>query len=393
MRQILHVDMDAFYASVEQRDDPALRGKPVIVGARSRRGVVTAASYEARPFGVRSAMSVVEAMRRCPQAIVVLPRHAHYVEVSKSVFAIFHRYTPLVEGLSLDEAFLDVTGSRKLFGSGEDIARQIKRAIYTEMNLVASSGVAPSKFIAKIASDLEKPDGLVVVREGDERAFLAPLSIERMWGVGPKAAGKLHAAGFDRIGDLADASPDRLEALLGSWGRTVYRLARGEDAREVVAAHRAKSIGAEETFARDLRLAGELETHLLSQSSRVAARLFEKGLYAWVVTVKLKYRDHRIKTRQQRLEEPAADTDTIYRTARSLLGEFPSIDEGVRLTGVAASDFGPDASQRVLFEDPSKEKYRRIEAVTAELRTRFGAQGIRRGRLLDRRDRLHGEDS
>ncbi|MBZ0119605.1 MAG: DNA polymerase IV, partial [Sandaracinaceae bacterium] len=190
-RQILHVDMDAFYASVEQRDEPSLRGKPVIVGGPSRRGVVCAASYEVRPFGVRSAMPMGEAMRRCPHAIVVAPRMERYADVSAQVFAIFRRFTPLVEGLSLDEAFLDVTASRSLFGDGVEVARQIRAAIRSELELTASAGVAPSKFVAKIASDENKPDGLTVVRDGEVESFLAALAIERMWGVGPKAAERL----------------------------------------------------------------------------------------------------------------------------------------------------------------------------------------------------------
>src|SRR5580698_11007059 len=232
-RTILHVDMDAFYASVEQRDDPALRGKPVIVGGRSRRGVVLAASYEVRPSGVRSAMPMAEALRRAPDAIVVPPRRDAYAEASEQAFAIFRRYTPLVEPLSLDEAFLDVTGSRAIFGDGEAIASAIKRDVRQELRLTASAGVAPCKFAAKIASDLRKPDGLVVVPSGEVAAFLAPLPVERMWGIGPKTAPKMHAMGYRTIGDLARADESALERLLGSWGTEVGRLARGEDARDV----------------------------------------------------------------------------------------------------------------------------------------------------------------
>src|SRR5271169_828831 len=206
--------MDAFYASVEQRDDPALRGKPVIVGGRSRRGVVLAASYEVRPFGVRSAMPMAEALRRAPHAVVVPPRREAYAQASESAFAVFHRYTPLVEPLSLDEAFLDVTASQSLFGDGEQIAAAIRRDIRQELQLVASAGVAPSKFVAKVASDLGKPDGLLVVRAGEEAAFLAPLPIERMWGVGPKTAPKMHALGYRTLGDLTRASTEQLESVL-----------------------------------------------------------------------------------------------------------------------------------------------------------------------------------
>src|SRR6185437_6837526 len=230
-RTILHVDIDAFYASVEQRDDPALRGRPVLVGGRSRRGVVLAASYEARPSGARSAMPMAEALRRCPEAIVVPPRHDRYADVSADVFAIFRRYTPLVEGLSVDEAFLDVTASGALFGDGEAIARRIKREIRDEVGLTASAGVAPCKFAAKIASDLDKPDGLVIVPD-DVAAFLAPLPVERMWGVGPKTAPRLRDAGYATIGDLAAAEPSALATILGEAGAAhVGPLARGVDAR------------------------------------------------------------------------------------------------------------------------------------------------------------------
>ncbi|MAQ14012.1 MAG: DNA polymerase IV [Sandaracinus sp.] len=381
-RQILHVDMDAFYASVEQRDDPALRGKPVIVGGRSRRGVVAAASYEVRRFGVRSAMSMVEALARCPDAIVVSPRMRHYADVSAGVFAVFHRFTPLVEGLSFDEAFLDVTGSRRLFGDGVAIARQIKAAIRDELDLTASAGVAPSKFVAKVASDLDKPDGLVVVAPEGVEEFLAPLPVERMWGVGKKAALQLHGHGFHTLGDLARTDPGHLEALLGSWGRSIHALARGDDSRPVIPDRDAKSIGAEETFEGDLHTVEELERPLLHQAGRVAARLSQNGLRAGCITVKLKYRDHTSKTRQLKLPEPVADTDSIYDAARSLLPRFPSIARGIRLTGVSASDLHEGPAAPTLFPDERRAKRERIEALTGELRERFGAAGVKRGRLV-----------
>ena len=257
--------MDAFFASVEQRDDPSLKGLPVLVGGHSRRGVVAAASYEARVYGVRSAMSMVEALKRCPQARVVTPSRGRYSEVSRQVFEIFRRYTPIVQGLSLDEAFLDVTGSRALFGDGVQIATQVRAAIKGELELTASAGVATSKFVAKVASDLDKPDGLTVVPAGKEAEFLAPLPIKRMWGVGKKAQTRLGAAGFVTIGDLAGADVDVLAHLLGSWGRSVHKLARGIDTRDVVVGRAAKSISAEQTFERDYRTADELKSPILSQ--------------------------------------------------------------------------------------------------------------------------------
>ncbi len=383
MRQILHVDMDAFYASVEQHDDPSIRGKPVIVGGPSRRGVVTAASYEARPFGVRSVMSMGEALRRCPHAIVVPNRHERYAEVSHAVFAIFRRFTPLVEGLSLDEAFLDVTASQSLFGDGEAIARRIKDAIFDETGLRASAGVAPSKFVAKIASDLRKPDALVVVREEEVRSFLDVLPIERMWGIGQKSAPQVRAAGFTTLGDLARATDDRLTRVFGSWGPEVGRLARGEDPREVDPDREAKSIGAEETFEHDLRDRVALERALLSQAVRVAERLFSNGLAAKGVTVKLKYADFTLKTRALRLKEPAFDTDTIYAAARELLTRF-ELGRGVRLTGISMSHLVPIDETRLLFPDARVEKSKKLEAVAAALKDRFGESGIKRAVLLDK---------
>src|SRR6185369_11444289 len=220
----IHVDMDAFFASVEQRDNPAIRGKPVVVGGAARRGVVSAASYEARVFGVRSAMPMAEAMRRCPHAVVVPPSRGKYEEASERVFEVFHQYTPLVEGLSIDEAFLDVTESRSLFGDGETIARAIREDVKQTTGLTASAGVASCKFVAKIASDMNKPDGLTVVG-ADVAAFLAPLPVERMWGIGPKTAPTLRRLGYRTLGDLAKADPAILERTLGSWGPEVRDLA------------------------------------------------------------------------------------------------------------------------------------------------------------------------
>ena len=392
-RAILHVDMDAFYASVEQRDDPRLRGKPVIVGGPSRRGVVAAASYEVRRFGVRSAMSMVEALQRCPDAIVVPVRMARYQAVSAEVFEVFRRYTPLVEGLSLDEAFLDVTGSRRLFGDEVQIARRIKAEIREATGLTASAGVAPSKFVAKVASDLDKPDGLVVVaREGLE-VFLAPLPIERMWGVGPKAAAKLRALGFSTFGDLASTPVGDLETVLGSWGRSVHALARGEDERPVVPEREAKSLGAEETFERDRRSAAELEPFLLGQAQRVAARLTRAGLRGRCVTVKVKYVGHRLKTRQTRLPEPVSDTDSIYEAARGLLARFPELGRGVRLTGVSVSELSEGPVAPTLFPDERRERREKVEAVTQALGERFGKGTVKRGRLLGRRGRGDDEAS
>jgi DNA polymerase IV len=390
-KTILHVDMDAFYASVEQRDDPSLRGKPVIVGGRSRRGVVLAASYEVRPFGVHSAMPMAEALRRAPQAIVVAPHRDRYAAASEEAFAIFRRYTPLVEPLSLDEAFLDVTGSQSLFGDGEVIAGAIRRAVRAELELTASAGVAPCKFAAKVASDFGKPDGLVVVGEGDVAAFLAPLPIERMWGVGPKTAPRMRALGYQTIGDLAVAETAALERLLGRWGIEVGRLARGEDARDVVPDGQAKSIGAEETYEEDLVGSDAIASTLLDHAGRVARRLIRAHLSAHTVTVKIKYADFTLRTRRATLAEPVQDTDAIHRAAVELLALVPLEGRRVRLTGVSVSGIAEGLPAPTLFPDERAAKRRRVEEVAARIADRFGDDAaVTRATLLGKPTRGSG---
>lgn len=391
-RTIVHVDMDAFFASVEQLDDASLRGKPVIVGGRSGRGVVCAASYEARPFGVRSAMPMVEAVRRCPQGVVVPPRHHRYAEVSARVFDVFRRYTPLVEGLSLDEAFLDVTGSRALHGTGEEIAAKIKADIRRELGLTASAGVAPSKFVAKIASDVRKPDGLCVVREDEVRAFLDPMPIERMWGMGARTSAVAHAHGFHTLADLARADDVALGHVFGSSGPFMASLARGEDDREVEPDREAKSIGAEDTFEEDLRNRESIERALLSQAMRVAGRLVDERLAARVVTVKIKHADFTVVTRRTTLAEPTYDTDTLHRTARRLLERVDLARPRVRLTGISVSELTPLEDARTLFPDPVEEKSRSVERLRASLRDRFGEGALTRASLLERRERKLRDD-
>jgi DNA polymerase IV len=381
-RSILHVDMDAFYASVEQRDAPELRGKPVLVGGSARRGVVLAASYEARPFGARSAMPMAQALRLCPHALVVPPRHALYASVSAQVFAIFERYTPLVEGLSLDEAFVDVSASRALFGSAEQIARRIKQDVRRELELTASIGLAPCKFAAKIASDLGKPDGLLIVPD-DVAAFLAPLPLERMWGVGPKAAVRLRDDGLRTIGDLAGCGEERLHALLGSWGAEVQLLARGIDPRDVVPDRDARSIGSEQTFERDLRRVADLERQLLKHAQEVARRLTRQQLYARVVRIKVKYADFELRTRQRQLREPVMDTDSIYAAARELLRDLPPSRKGIRLLGIAVAELSDGPDQGTLFPDAQDERRRRLQQVAVQLGERFGSAGLTRAVLLD----------
>jgi DNA polymerase-4 len=377
--------MDAFYASVEQRDDPGLRGRPLIVGGRSRRGVVLAASYEVRPFGVRSAMPMAEALRLAPKAIVVPPRMDRYEEVSGEVFAIFRRFSPLVEPLSLDEAFVDVTASRALFGDGEAIARAIKHAIREELGLTASAGVAPSKFAAKVASDLRKPDGLVVVPPGGVAEFLAPLPVERMWGVGPKTAPRMRALGYTTLGDLARAGESALERELGAWGTRIACLARGEDDRDVDPDAAARSIGAEQTYEEDLVGAEAIARTLLEHASRVARRLVREGLSARTVTVKVKYSDFSICTRRTTLREPVQDTDAIHGAAVELLARVPMEARRVRLTGVSVGGLSRGEPAPTLFPDPRSDKRRALERVAVTIAERFGDErAITRAALVER---------
>ncbi len=382
-RTILHIDMDAFFASVEQRDDPRLVGKPVLVGGSSHRGVVAAASYEARKFGARSAMPMAEALRRCPHAIVVFPRRARYEEVSAAVFDVFRSYTPLVEGLSLDEAFLDVTASRSLFGDGASVARKIKADIRAAVGLTASAGVAPCKFAAKIASDLDKPDGLTIVGP-DVAAFLAPLSVDRMWGIGPKTAPTLRRLGYRTIGDLARAPVESLTRVLGSRGADVRALANGDDPRDVEPHREAQSIGAECTYDEDLTTKEAIARTLLAHASKVAERLTESGLSANAVVVKLKYADFTLLTRRTTLDEAASDTTTLHEASLELLDRFPLDGARVRLTGVAALDLTEGtARQPTLFRDRDAEKRRHVESLILSAKDRFGGRAITFATLLE----------
>ncbi len=381
--------MDAFYAAVEQRDDPTLRGRPVIVGGPSARSVVCTASYEARPFGVRSAMPMIHARERCPQAVVVPPRMSHYAGVSRQVFEVFARFTPVCEPLSLDEAFLDVSQSQALFGDGPTIASAIRRDIQRELSLTASAGVATSKFVAKIASDLQKPDGLTVVEPGTEAAFLAPLPVERMWGVGSQAAERLRRAGKRLIGDLASSSPEAVARLLGSsWGGQIVELARGIDPRPVIPDREAVSIGAELTFEEDLTERVELDREILAQSVRVATRLVAAGLSARVVVLKVKLGDHTLFTRRRTLDQPVSDTLSIHQAACALLDRFDLAGRGVRLTGVAVSGLSQDGTgQGSLFVDEPMQKRRALERTLLDVRTRFGQASLTPASLAARAGR------
>ncbi len=355
-RTILHLDLDAFYASVEQLDDPSLRGRPVIVGGPSNRGVVCAASYEARRFGVRSAMPTSQARRLCPEGVFLHPRFGRYGELSDRVFGVYRRYTPLVEPLSLDEAFLDVTASRALHGDGPSIAARIKREVRSETGLAVSAGVAEVKLAAKIATDLGKPDGLVVVPAGGVAAFLAPLPVGRLWGVGGVTEAALRRIGVATIGDLARLPESAVGAALGAdRARGLRALARGEDDREVVPDEAARSVGGEETFEQDLVGEAALARALLLQAGRVGRRLRSAGLRGRIVTLKVKYADFTQVTRRVTLPAATDDDRLIYRTARDLLARIEA-GRPVRLAGVTVSGFGeegePEAGQLDLFGAP-----------------------------------------
>jgi DNA polymerase-4 len=391
-RTILHLDLDAFYASVEQLDDPALRGRPVIVGGPSRRGVVCAASYEARRSGVRSAMPTARARRLCPDGVFLPPRFERYGELSDRVFGIYRRYTPLVEPLSLDEAFLDVTASRALHGPGRDIARVVKAAVRAECGLAVSAGVAEVKLAAKIATDLGKPDGLVEVPEGGVAAFLAPLPAARLWGVGRVTEEALRRIGVATIGDLARTPDVALAAAVGAnHARDLKALARGEDPREVVPDEAARSIGAEDTFGEDLDGAPALERELLSQAARVGRRLRAAGVAGRVVTLKVKYADFSLVTRRTTLDRPTDDGHAIAAAARGLLARV-DLRRSVRLTGISVSAFGgeEDRGQLGLFgaappaaDGPEDGRRRALNAALDRLADRFGERAVVPADLAD----------
>jgi DNA polymerase IV len=383
-RTILHVDMDAFYASVEERDRPELKGKPLIVGGTSGRGVVAAASYAVRRFGVHSAMPIREALRLCPEAICVRPRMARYKEVSAGVFEIFHYFTPLVEGLSLDEAFLDVTASQRLLGDGEVIAIEVRRRVLASTGLTASVGIGPNKLLAKIASDLNKPDGLCRIGPDNLHAILDRLPVQKLFGVGQKSLPAVHAAGIRTLGDLRRADDATLWQAFGKHGNTMRDRASGIDDRPVEAEREEKSISAEETFAIDIRDSGELERQLVNLADRAAGRLRAHGLAAGRVTVKIRRADFTTYTRQRAMEPPTQDTAVVSRTAQALLAEWLGIqpDAAVRLLGVGVGDLQV-LRQADLFSQVSP-KNSRLDATIDGIRERFGAALVTRASLLPR---------
>jgi DNA polymerase IV len=384
MRAILHIDMDAFYASVEEQDRPELKGKPLIVGGTRGRGVVAAANYAVRRFGVRSAMPMGEALRRCPEAICVQPRMARYKEVSEQVFAIFHEFTPLVEGLSLDEAFLDVTSSQQLLGSAESIGGEIRRRIRTQTGLTASVGIAPNKLLAKIASDLNKPDGMCRIGADNVHDILDGLPIDKLFGVGPKTLPAVHAAGIRSFGDLRKAGDEVLWRAFGKHGKSMLSRASGLDDRPVVPNREEKSISAEETYATDIRGAAQLTVQLLRLADRAASRLRAQDLAAGTVSVKIRRGDFATFTRQRALAPPTQDTGVVSAIARALLEQWLAAqpNAAVRLLGVGFSDLQM-LPQRDLFSGDSTPGSRLDTAIDG-IRDRFGSDMLTRASLLAR---------
>ena len=385
VRHIIHLDMDAFYPAVEVLDNPALEGKPVIVGGIGDRGVVSSASYEARPFGVHSAQPMVTARRLCPQGIFLPVRMNRYREVSGQVFQIFHLFTPLVEPLSIDEAFLDVTSSTRLFGQPEVIAQKIKALVVVKTGLTVSAGVAPSKFVAKIASDMDKPDGLTVVSLQDVRAFLDPLPIEKMWGVGKVTREALDRLGVRTFRDLSRMPVRHLERRFGKQGFVMHQLSMGVDERPVVPDREIKSVGHEETFARDIMEVEDARREILALSNKVARRMRRKGMRGRTVTLKVKYGDFVQVTRSATLPHATDDGPEIFSNASRLLLSTEAGKRPVRLLGVSLSQLElPGGNQQLgLFpEDGAPQKRKSLNAALDSLLEKHGEKSVRPGSLI-----------
>jgi DNA polymerase-4 len=388
---ILHVDLDAFYASVEQLDDPSLRGKPVIVGGIGRRGVVCAASYEARKFGVHSAMPIGRARTLCPQGVFLPTRFDRYGEKSHEVMNVLHALTPAVEQLSVDEAFVDAGGIWRRHGSGRDVALLARTQIREQTGLTASVGVATTKFLAKLASDLSKPDGLLVVEPGREIEFLAPLPVSHLWGVGPATKSKLERMGIHTIGDVAAIPEETLTGALGdAAGAHLAALARNDDPRSVIPEHAAKSIGAEETFGHDLYVRADCDRELIRLGERVAIRLRRAKLAGRTIQLKIRFGNFETRTRARTLPTQTDLSAVIVATARELLDQF-DVGRGVRLLGVSISQFEASRRQRVLdLDDDSAleqewlERQNALERAADAVRDRFGDSAVRPATLLKR---------
>ena len=386
---IIHLDMDAFYPAVEVLDNPALKGKPVIVGGSNERGVVSSASYEARKFGVHSALPMAKAIRLCPKGIFLPVRMSRYQEVSKRIFKIFCLFTPLVEPLSIDEAFLDVTGSAHLFGTPVEIAKKIKQVVLNETGLTVSAGVAPCKFVAKIASDMDKPDGLTVVPSDRVRDFLNPLPVNKMWGIGKKTTVALSRLNIHTFEDLSRMPVELLERKFGKHGAKMHQLSMGIDERDVEPEHDVKSISHEETFARDIVDMNFAKKELLSLSNKVARRMRSEGITGKTVTLKVKYSDFVQITRSTTLLNSTNDGFKIYATSCCLLKKTKVGKKPVRLLGISISQlnlFGTETQLSLFQQDKASSKRERLNAALDSISDKFGEKSVRPGTLLQNND-------
>ncbi len=384
---IIHVDMDAFYASVEERDNPELVGHPLVVGGHPEgRGVVATANYEARRYGIHSAMPTSTAVKLFPQLIILPPRGSVYAAEAARIRHIFQRYTPLIEPLSLDEAFLDVAGSRKLHGKSTKIARRIKTEIQLELRLVASVGIGPNKFIAKLASDHDKPDGFTVVYPKEVQAFLDPMQIERIWGIGKSTAAKLHELGIQTICDLRLIDVSKLIEVAGKYGLRFYQLAHGIDDRQVITAGSAKSISHESTFNIDVSSIESLESTLMMLVESVAFRVREAGLCGRTIQLKLRYADFKTVTRSTTLEQGIDTTALIWQSAQQLLHKtLANKIFSIRLIGIGISNFVDEKPQQDMFDDLFDQGCDPLDQLTDDINRRFGHHSITRGKCINKK--------
>jgi DNA polymerase-4 len=376
-RSILHLDMDAFFAAVEQRDNPQLRGRPLLIGHDGPRGVVATASYEARPFGCHSAQPMVTAKRLCPQAMVVPVNGERYAEASERMFAILEEFSPLIEPLSIDEAFIDLAGTQRLLGDPVSVAKRLRARISAELKLTASVGVAPNKFLAKLASDMDKPDGLTVIRPEDIDRVLPPLPVRRLWGIGRVTAEKLAKMGIRTIGDLRGQDMAWLQRQFGSEAQRYFDLSRGIDTRLVVPDGEAKSIGHEQTFEVDVTDANEVRRVLLDQVEQVARRLRKSGLHARGISVKIRYGDFKTINRSKTFASATDATAEIWQAARETFDSWSF--QPVRLIGVSAERLGKTQGQMNLFVDEAKERHKKLDGVADKINAKYGNRTICRG--------------
>lgn len=381
-RWIMHVDMDAFFASVEQRDDPALQGKPVIVCGKSRRSVVATASYEARAFGVHSAMPLSQAKRLCPHGCFVAPRFEAYREASDAIHQVMLHYADAYEPISLDEAFLDISGMGSQYPTLGSIGRAIKEEIRCAVHLTASVGIAPNKFLAKMASDMNKPDGLCIIPYGREQEVLAPLPVRRLWGVGSVTEKKLLAAGFRTIADIQEATPEKLSALLGNQGPLLKALSLGIDERPIISSRQVKSIGDESTYEYDLTDRPTIDREIAIHSDIVAQRLRRHDLAARTISLKIRFASFKTIMRSLSLEEGTNLQETIDSACQTLLSRIP-LTEGIRLIGVTASNLGAPLSIPSLFSDKEEKRARAAKAMDS-IQQKYGRKALRKGFWLEK---------